>query len=410
MKPQVLTRTTSGVVPSEVSSQPAAVEPRGELLGVDLVAGAAERDQVDGAGRGTSRHTQSLPQGTACVALPSWCWAEAERHRHRAVGVWRWPFTVSDHPAGVAEPDVRPPSARSRSARIPPGSRRMKSCAPSPALVSRTQQSSVAVSWIATLCVGGRRRRAGRGLGAGRGLVRRGRHRLAAGPPPSCDTSRYAPNPTIGQQRHGHRSGSGSGERRSRILIGVAGSNTSAALIVPGGPCSASYVADQRDRDRPRRRRRCCGCARGRRSRRRRRRSRPARCPDDRFPDPGLVADLADGETGLTAGFRQAFADAHAAPPRARCRCQATRRPIAGMRGHHQVVDSGDGPPGSYPPRRESSSLFQVVGLDQHVAGLGALARADDVRGSPSGPSAARPWRTRPAACAAASTSTRTGW
>src|SRR6185312_5758357 len=34
--------------------------------------------------------------------------------------------------------------------------------------------------------------------------------------------------------------------------------------------------------------------------------------PDDRFPDPGLMADLADGETGLTAGFRQAFADAHA--------------------------------------------------------------------------------------------------
>jgi len=32
------------------------------------------------------------------------------------------------------------------------------------------------------------------------------------------------------------------GERRSRILIGVDGSNTSAALIVPGGPCSASYA------------------------------------------------------------------------------------------------------------------------------------------------------------------------
>ena len=32
------------------------------------------------------------------------------------------------------------------------------------------------------------------------------------------------------------------GERRSRILIGRDGSNTSAALIAPGGPCSASYA------------------------------------------------------------------------------------------------------------------------------------------------------------------------
>src|SRR5580700_9319759 len=31
------------------------------------------------------------------------------------------------------------------------------------------------------------------------------------------------------------------GERRSRILIGVDGSNTSAARIAPSGPCSASY-------------------------------------------------------------------------------------------------------------------------------------------------------------------------
>src|SRR5689334_3160278 len=35
--------------------------------------------------------------------------------------------------------------------------------------------------------------------------------------------------------------------------------------------------------------------------------------PDDRFPDPGLVADLGDAETGLTTGFRQGFTDAHAA-------------------------------------------------------------------------------------------------
>src|SRR5450432_1871908 len=31
------------------------------------------------------------------------------------------------------------------------------------------------------------------------------------------------------------------GERRSRILIGVDGLNTSAARIAPGAPCSASY-------------------------------------------------------------------------------------------------------------------------------------------------------------------------
>ncbi len=32
------------------------------------------------------------------------------------------------------------------------------------------------------------------------------------------------------------------GERRSRILTGLDGSNTSAALSDPGGPCSASYA------------------------------------------------------------------------------------------------------------------------------------------------------------------------
>jgi hypothetical protein len=37
--------------------------------------------------------------------------------------------------------------------------------------------------------------------------------------------------------------------------------------------------------------------------------------PDDRFPDPGLLADLGDSETGLTPSFRQRVSDAHAAPP-----------------------------------------------------------------------------------------------
>ncbi len=36
---------------------------------------------------------------------------------------------------------------------------------------------------------------------------------------------------------------------------------------------------------------------------------------DDRFPDPGLLADLGNGETGLTSRLGEGFSDAHTAPP-----------------------------------------------------------------------------------------------
>jgi hypothetical protein len=55
--------------------------------------------------------------------------------------------------------------------------------------------------------------------------------------------------------------------------------------------------------------------------------------PDDRFPDPGLLADLGNGETGLTACVRQGFTDAHAAPPHTCGGDEAL--PECG--GHHQV-------------------------------------------------------------------------
>ncbi len=54
-KPQVLTTTTSGRLVGELPA--GGVEPAGELLGVDLVAGAAERHQGDAARGG---HRQSL--------------------------------------------------------------------------------------------------------------------------------------------------------------------------------------------------------------------------------------------------------------------------------------------------------------------------------------------------------------
>src|SRR5262245_27228436 len=37
--------------------------------------------------------------------------------------------------------------------------------------------------------------------------------------------------------------------------------------------------------------------------------------PDDRFPDPGPLTYLRDGETGLTSRVRQGFTNAHAVPP-----------------------------------------------------------------------------------------------
>ena len=57
MNPQVLTSTT--LAESAVGQPPAGrLQPGGELLGVDLVAGAAEGDQADGTL--IRRHTESL--------------------------------------------------------------------------------------------------------------------------------------------------------------------------------------------------------------------------------------------------------------------------------------------------------------------------------------------------------------
>src|SRR5690349_20515356 len=111
----------------------------------------------------------------------------------------------------------------------------MKSCAPSPGLVSRTQQSSVAVSWITTLCVVGVGDGCAVGLALAVGLCVGAANGLVPGPPLSCDTSRYAPNPMMASNTTATIR-LRLGERRSRILMGVDGSNTSAALIVPGGP------------------------------------------------------------------------------------------------------------------------------------------------------------------------------
>ena len=69
-------------------------------------------------------------------------------------------------------------------------------------------------------------------------------------------------------------------------------------------------------RGRPRRPWRCRGCAPARRSRRRTRSSRRAlNPPDDRFPDPGPLTDLGNGETGSLARVRQGSTNRHAAPP-----------------------------------------------------------------------------------------------
>ncbi len=102
------------------------------------------------------------------------------------------------------------------------------------------------------------------------------------------------------------------GERRSRILIGVDGSNTSAALHRPGRAVLGVVRADQRDRVGADDGGDAADVAAGVEVTAARGKVVLLDVPDDRFPDPGLMADLADGETGLTAGFRQAFADAHA--------------------------------------------------------------------------------------------------
>src|SRR5205814_1947058 len=81
--------------------------------------------------------------------------------------------------------------------------------------------------------------------------------------------------------------------------------------------------------------------------------------PDDRFPDPGLVADLADGETGLTAGFCQAFADAHAS---LHVLAVAVRRRWP-SRVWEPLPSVDSGAARAYPPRSESSVSSRSSGL-----------------------------------------------
>ena len=156
-------------------------------------------------------------------------------------GVWRWPFTVRTTPPGVAQPDV----TACFSVHVleePAGTTPMKICDPSLLLVSRTQQSSTAVSWITTSCEVGVGDGCAVGFALAVGRVRRGGGRRGLGAPPLwCDTSRYVPNPMMASSTTATIM-LRLGERRSRILTGLDGSNTSAALIVPGGPCSASYA------------------------------------------------------------------------------------------------------------------------------------------------------------------------
>ncbi len=105
-------------------------------------------------------------------------------------GFWRWPFTVRTTPPGL--PSRTSTAFFSVQVREEPaGITPMKICAPSPGLVSRTQQSSVAVSWITTLCEVG----VGDGLADGLALAVAwcvGAPRDAAGldPPLLPDTSR----------------------------------------------------------------------------------------------------------------------------------------------------------------------------------------------------------------------------
>src|SRR4249919_1357129 len=136
------------------------------------------------------------PAGPPRVTRPS------ARHRGRKLsvtgtvlsGFWRWPFTVRTTPPGL--PSRMSTAFFSVQVREEPaGITPMKSCAPSPGLVSRTQQSSVAVSSITTLCVVGVGDGCAVGLALAVALCVGAAADLDPEPPASCDTSRYAPNP-----------------------------------------------------------------------------------------------------------------------------------------------------------------------------------------------------------------------
>ena len=63
--------------------------------------------------------------------------------------------------------------------------------------------------------------------------------------------------------------------------------------------------------------------------------------PDDRFPDPGPLTDLGNGETSSLARFRQSCTDQHAAPPQLSRPAYRPRGQEAGRsRPHHFTRDS----------------------------------------------------------------------
>ena len=228
---------------------------------------------------------------------------------------WRWPFTVSTTPGGLPS-CICTACFSVHVLEEPAGTTPMKICDPSVLFVSRTQQSSTALSWITTSCEVG----VGDGCAVGFALAVGWCDGAATGLGGVfllwCDTSRYVPNPMMASSTTTTIMLRLS-ERRSRILTGVDRLEHVGRPDRPGRAVLGVVRADQRDRvgadD--------AGDAA----------DVPAGVevtaaggevvlldvPDDRFPDPGLLADLADGETGLTAGFRQGFADAHAPPPRA---------------------------------------------------------------------------------------------
>jgi len=66
--------------------------------------------------------------------------------------------------------------------------------------------------------------------------------------------------------------------------------------------------------------------------------------PDDRFPDPGPLTDLGNGETGSLARSRQGCTDRHAAPPQL---CRPAHRPRGQAAGRSQppsfhAIPTGD--------------------------------------------------------------------
>ena len=233
---------------------------------------------------------------------------------------WRWPFTVRTTVAGLPS-RMFTASCSVHVIVVPAGRVPIYICDPSVALVSSTQQSSCPVATLITTSV---REGVGDteadGVGDGVGLAG-GRLLLMVFEAvgwlflPCVEIRWYALYPITASRTTITIVPSLGERRRSRILIGVDGSKTSAARSAPGGPCTASYslisgtrvgahdpgdAADVTARVE-------IAAALGEVI--------LFDAPDDRFPDPGLLADLTDGEAGVASRFGQGFTDAHAAPP-----------------------------------------------------------------------------------------------